>query len=400
MAKLTGIKAVLADKSRLAKWKANPGLRSKLPEQYLTPEQRLARRMGQEIFPGAGITGFEQARQAKSATDQVYGPQKLALQEQQNVLGAQRQRNAGWWDQYVGQLRAMQAPQANTIAGPDVGAQYGAPAGAATQGVQQAAGGYQQALSSLASGMLANNVAVGGQRKLESLAGLDAQELGVVQKKGALQREADLFKQDQKDKIKSSLWQQALEAAAFKLKTTDTLADNKRAAAKDKADANKPPTTDTQLAPDQTHTMSEWLKASPAQKAAWMKQARDSGLVSKPKGSKPKEPKAGEPGSPQRKAAWDTAMAALGGKKTPWLDGKGRVVYLLNGKAVYPDKDGKVPSGATKRVRSITPAYAKTHREGLVRGLILEKKIPRDIAVRAVDRFIAGSSKTLGSGRG
>ena len=214
MTKLTGVKAVLADKSRLAKWKANPGLRSKLPEKYLTPEQRLARRMGQEIFPGAGITGFEQARQAKGATDQVYGPQKLALQEQQNVLGAQRQRNAGWWDQYVGQLRAMQAPQANTIASPNQLGQYGAQPDAGTQQVQQSAGGYQQALSSLASGLLQSQTASAGQRKLESLAGLDAQELGVVQKKGALQKEADLFKADQKDKIKSGLWQQALEAAA------------------------------------------------------------------------------------------------------------------------------------------------------------------------------------------
>ena len=81
MAKLTGVKAVLADKSRLAKWKANPGLRNKLPEKYLTPEQRLARRMGREIFPGAGVTGFDQARQAKTATEQVYGPQRRALLE-------------------------------------------------------------------------------------------------------------------------------------------------------------------------------------------------------------------------------------------------------------------------------------------------------------------------------
>lgn len=392
MSKLTGIKAVLADPKRLSKWKANPGLRRRLPDNMLTPEQRLARRMGREIFPGAGITGFEQARQAKSATDQVYGPQKLALQEQQNVIGAQRQRNAGWWDQYVGQLQAMQTPQANLSQSPNVAAQYGA---APDLGTQQAAGGYQQALSSLAAGLLANNVAVGGQRKLESLAGLDAQELGVVQKKGALAKEAELFKQDQKGKISEAARTAYLENIGFLGKqAAQELAAKKLAETTrhNKAAENKP--SSPKYGPDGVHTVEEWRNASAAQKAAWLKEVGKG-----PKAGKPKSPKAGEPGSPQRKAAWDTAMAALGGKKTPWLDSKGRVVYLLNGKAVYPDKDGKVPSGATKRVRSINPAYARTHREGLIRGLILEKKIPRDIAVRAVDRFIAGSSTTLGSGR-
>ena len=395
MTKLTGVKAVLADPKRLAKWKSNPGLRGKLPEKYLTPEQRLARRMGQEIFPGAGITGFEQARQAKSATDQVYGPQKLALQHQANTVAAQRQRNAGWWDQYVGQLRAMQAPAANTQTGPDVGAQFGAPAGTGTQQVQASAGGYQPALSSLAAGLLANNVASGGQRKLESLAGLDAVELGVKQKQGALQKEADLFKQDQKTKITAASRQQYLENLAYLGKNaTQELAAKRLAETTrhNKAGENKPPAP--KYGPDGIHTVEEFRNATPEQKAAWLKEVGKG-----PKSPKAKSPKAGEPGSPQRKAAWDTAMAALGGKKTPWLDGKGRVVYLLNGKAVYPDKDGKVPSGATKRVRSINPAYARSHREGLVRGLILEKKIPRVIAVRAVDRFINGSSPTLGSGR-
>jgi len=237
MTKLTGVKAVLADPKRLAKWKSNPGLRGKLPEKYLTPEQRLARRMGQEIFPGAGITGFEQARQAKSATDQVYGPQKIALQDQANTVAAQRQRNAGWWDQYVGQLRAMQAPAANTQAGPDVGAQYGAPAGPGTQQVQASAGGYQQALSSLAAGMLQNNVASGGQRKLESLAGLDAVELGVKQKQGALQKEADLFKQDQKTKIASTARQTFLEDIAYR--TKDFAAQSKAALDAQKAATEK-----------------------------------------------------------------------------------------------------------------------------------------------------------------
>lgn len=377
MAKLTGIKAVLADPNRLSKWKSNPGLRSKLPEKYLTPEQRLARRMGQEIFPGAGITGFEQARQAKSATDQVYGPQKLALQEQQNVIGAQRQRNAGWWDQYVGQLRAMQAPQANTLAGPDVGAQYGAPAGAATQQTQAAAGGYQQALSSLAAGLLQNNVAVGGQRKLESLAGLDAQELGVVQKKGALQKEADLFKADQKDKIKSALWQQLLESKAFNLKAADTAADNQTAAQKAAADARDK---------EQRRSITR------AQQRETARANREREAIARERAAKKKDAKAkaGEPGSPQRQQAWDTARAVLRNQKTPWLDGKGNTVYTVNGKQVSVPKGSPAPEGAVLRQRPVNAAYAKTHRQQLIDALVLKKKIPRDIATRAVDKLIAG----------
>lgn len=378
MTKLTGVKAVLADPKRLAKWKSNPGLRGKLPEKYLTPEQRLARRMGQEIFPGAGITGFEQARQAKSATDQVYGPQKIALQDQANTVAAQRQRNAGWWDQYVGQLRAMQAPVANTQAGPDVGAQYGAPAGPGTQQVQASAGGYQQALSSLAAGMLQNSVASGGQRKLESLAGLDAVELGVKQKQGALQKEADLFKQDQKSKIKADLWKQVLESQAFGLKAADTAADNATAAKRAAADAR-----------DKTQRRS----ISRAQQRETARSNAEREAIARSKADKKKTPKAGEPGSPQRKDALDTANAVLRNQKTPWLDGKGNTVYTVNGKTVSVPKGGAAPDGAVLRQRPITPEYAKTHRQQLIDALHLKKKVPMDIAARAVDRFIASGGK-------
>lgn len=395
MSKLTGVKAVLADPKRLAKWKSNPGLRGKLPEKYLTPEQRLARRMGQEIFPGAGITGFEQARQAKSATDQVYGPQKLALQDQANTVAAQRQRNAGWWDQYVGQLRAMQAPAANTQAGPDVGAQYGAPAGPGTQQVQASAGGYQQALSSLAAGMLQNNVASGGQRKLESLAGLDAVELGVKQKQGALQKEADLFKQDQKDKIKSSARQTLLENIAYKIKQdtadstiADKAADNNRDAKKWSGEVNKYGVTNG--------AWRDWGKTAGG-KAKRQKAIDEYNAVTHPpkdpKDPKKKTPKAGEPGSPQRKDALDTANAVLRNQKTPWLDGKGNTVYTVNGKTVSVPKGGAAPDGAVLRQRPITPEYAKTHRQQLIDALHLKKKVPMDIAARAVDRFIASGGK-------
>ena len=57
---------------------------------------------------------------------------------------------------------------------------------------------------------------------------------------------------------------------------------------------------------------------------------------------------------------------------------------------------GKVVAAGTPnaeiRTAPITPAYAKTHRAKLIDKLVIQKKIDRGIAARAVDKFIASGS--------
>ena len=65
----------------------------------------------------------------------------------------------------------------------------------------------------------------------------------------------------------------------------------------------------------------------------------------------------------------------------------------MNGKTVSVPKGGAAPDGAVLRQRPITPEYAKTHRQQLIDALHLKKKVPMDIAARAVDRFIASGGK-------
>lgn len=370
MAKLTGIKAVLADPKRLAKWKANGGLRSKLPDQYLTQEQRVARRLNREIFPGAGVTGLDQVRQAKSATDEVYDPQRRALVDERAVVQAQRNRNAGWWDQYQAQLRAMQVPQPSAGLGGQLG-QYGA---APSQPVVDASqNAPSQAMASLARGLLDAQVARVGQRKLEDVALSDARERGVVQKQGQVEVDAARYKQQYKDKVASDTRKQYLEDIGFGLKKADMIADNQRA--------------DASLAAS-TRNQSQNRSIARARLRESERAAREREATARRREAKKAADK--KPGSPARQKQWDQAIATLRSGKTAWLDGKGQKVWLVNGKAVKVAPGSNPPDGAELRKREYTPAFAESHREELINALVLKKKVSRDIAARAVDHFIKG----------
>lgn len=365
MAKLTGIKAVLADRKRLAKWRASPGLRSKLPDEVLTREQRLQRRLHRPVFDG-GPTGFDVARGARTATDLAYGGQRQALREERTQVAAQRMRNAGWWDQYQNMLRSqVGSVQANPTVSPNVLGQYGARPDAGTVGVQQGAQGAQAALASLANGLLQAQAQTATQRKMESLAGFDAKELALTRKSGDLEREAGLFKQQQREKIVGDAWQKLLEGKAFDLKAFAARSDAATDAAKVQSDARD-------------KAMNRSLKRQELAEKTRHNQA----MENKPSGRKKGK---------DRSQKWDEANAMLRGGKTPWLDGKGNLVYYVNGKTVSVPKGRAAPEGAQLRTRPFDAGYAKSHREQLIDMLVL-KKIPRDLAARAVDRMISTGS--------
>lgn len=101
---------VAHDPQLLRRALANPGLRSKLPDKYLTQEQRRQRRMNerlaQPIVAGSTMTERELARGANAAADVRYGP--VEAQQSQQLGQAQTwQRDVGtYYDQYLAQLAA------------------------------------------------------------------------------------------------------------------------------------------------------------------------------------------------------------------------------------------------------------------------------------------------------
>jgi hypothetical protein len=116
------VKAPLAtraahDPALLRRALANPGLRSKLPDNLLSPAQRQQR--GQNAYnnapvvPGSSLTNRQADTQAQTATQVQYGPQEAALK------GIARD-TPGWYDQYLGALndhtRNVQAYQAGAQA--------------------------------------------------------------------------------------------------------------------------------------------------------------------------------------------------------------------------------------------------------------------------------------------
>lgn len=93
----------------LAKYMKNPGLRSKLPDSYLTPAQRKQRilnaRLNAPVVPGSSVTGRDLAQESNAATALRYGPQERALTTQQAQARQQGIDQAGWYDQYKADLQ-------------------------------------------------------------------------------------------------------------------------------------------------------------------------------------------------------------------------------------------------------------------------------------------------------
>lgn len=90
---------VKTDPALLARVLKDPGLRSKLPDKYLSSGQREGRRLNMPVIPGSGVTNRQAESQAQTQVDLQFGP---------NALGKEEQRGRdqlGWYQQYQNDLR-------------------------------------------------------------------------------------------------------------------------------------------------------------------------------------------------------------------------------------------------------------------------------------------------------
>lgn len=131
--------AVPTGGARLAKWLANPALRSKLPTGDLTTAQQAARAWAVKtqtpVTPGSSLTQAQLASQTKAAIAEKYGPAQS--QDQANLKSAQQfqQNQASWYQQYLAAAQANQTAVANstTQANNEINALQGATANLAGQ---------------------------------------------------------------------------------------------------------------------------------------------------------------------------------------------------------------------------------------------------------------------------
>lgn len=243
--KLKGISAVLADKERLAKWQANAGLRSKLPDRYLTSSQRMMRRerirRGTPVFEGSDLTVGDAESQARRDAELQYGSQRSQLDQQKVDLGARQMRDAAWFKAY--QDSVSRAQQTLSDVTRDVNAGSPLQSAAAAQGdspLAQNAGNVRSALASIAQGrMNSRNVAdVGLMGALTSAAGAQGQmnegairaalsKLGVSKRDLAAQYGA--YRQKRQQELKDDSRRRLLEDRAYNLdqyKAAQAAADN------------------------------------------------------------------------------------------------------------------------------------------------------------------------------
>src|SRR6185312_5402866 len=100
----------------LARRLKDPGLRSKLPDKYLSPAQRAQRKQNAynnaPVTPGSSYTNRQAGVETQAATQQKYGDADLALNQQlQRSQGVQSQI-PGWYQQYRDVLNAANQGQA------------------------------------------------------------------------------------------------------------------------------------------------------------------------------------------------------------------------------------------------------------------------------------------------
>ena len=112
--KKKGVDAVVADPKRLRKWLANPGLRSKLPEKYLSRDQQEERKLGEPVTPGSSMTLRDLRRDSKAATDLRYGGS--IRDSQQSIYSSQAAERAtsSWYDDYLRRLAQYQTDVGNS----------------------------------------------------------------------------------------------------------------------------------------------------------------------------------------------------------------------------------------------------------------------------------------------
>lgn len=106
-------RAQAGDKDALARVLANPGLRSRLPDRYLSSEQRASRAMNRRnqapFVEGSPLTYGDVARERQAAETLRYGPAESQIAQQ--VRGSQQQEAniGGWFDQYKATVAAQTA---------------------------------------------------------------------------------------------------------------------------------------------------------------------------------------------------------------------------------------------------------------------------------------------------
>ena len=87
------------DPALLARALKDPGLRSKLPDNLLTPDLREGRRLNQPVLPGSSLTNREVEKQVGASTDLQFGPNAVPLQQQRN------RDTLDWYAQYQRDLQ-------------------------------------------------------------------------------------------------------------------------------------------------------------------------------------------------------------------------------------------------------------------------------------------------------
>jgi hypothetical protein len=101
------------DKAFLRRALANPGLRSKLHDKYLTPAQRAqrktAQRLAKPIVPGSATTEGQLATESKAATQVRYGDQERELQRRLGISEQTERDTGSFYDQYRAQLQQHQS---------------------------------------------------------------------------------------------------------------------------------------------------------------------------------------------------------------------------------------------------------------------------------------------------
>ena len=410
MAKKPKVKPKSYTPARVKKLAKNPGERSKIPTRLLPQQYRAERekneRLNAPVTPGSSLTNRQLSRDTKSYTTQKYGQGDLAerqgIQAQQNLNRDQ----TGWYDKYLQDLRTH-AANINTFADQNV-QQTGAYGQGLAQAGQRALAGQADPVSQGMNAQAADtraryagsfvgqasavgtanknyastvaNVVGPGQRLqaqaqgARALTGLREKAATRADVKGAdaQQYRSGRISEEQKVLIASAIAQgkdtTALTKAAIQADTSKTVA---RIGA-----ASKTP-------PVPYYTWAQWKAMSPAEKRAAVKDYS----ATKRAPTKPTKPGANDPGSPARIKQYDTAAAVLRNTKDKWLGAGGKEVWVLGGKVVAAGTPN-----AEIRTAPITPAYAKTHRAKLIDKLVIQKKIDRGIAARAVDKFIASGS--------
>lgn len=398
---------------RIAKFRANPGLRSKLPASLLTAAQRHTReanaRANAPIVPGGDTTVAELARQRKTDEALQFGPTLEALAQGKKRIDAQRVRDHGFFTDYKNTV--AQAQEQQRLAAADANAAATSTAQTASKDSQKAidANTNRESLDSAKQGVafdesayrdaaqraLAGRSTMGQNQVAEAARGGVAQnsllgQLAVAAQQGVNRRDVEIDRSESelRDKAqgvrdkraawrsnydaeaKKNAWQRVLEAKAFGLKEKDTLADNKTAA--DRVAATKRGQDIT----DANHDADATTKANTPNKygylpAEWnaMTTAQRSKIILASKKTSSKGNKPGKATEAENKA-WKSTSAAVN-----WL-------HQNYGQTVPADPE----------VEGSTPHYLNLANIHKLRPKVLTDQISLDSPeyIAAVDIFTSG----------